>query len=310
METPAKQINVYLVDYDTIFITSKPKPLCDVPAMNFGNMPLDGGHLLLSDEEKKDFIKIEPGVKKYIKPLISAREFLNGMRRWCIWLVDVEPGELRKMPEVLKRVELVKKFRLASIAPSTRDHAATPSLFRDRNQPKSFIIIPRVSSETRKYIPMGFFDNKSIAGDTCMIISDGTLYHFGVLTSTMHMAWTRYVCGRLELRYRYSKDIVYNNFPWPVPTTKQTAEIVKATQNVLDIRAQFPNSSLADLYDPVAMPPALSKAHQKLDKAVEATYGRSFDDDSQRVAFLFELYQKLSGELFVEGKKRGKRGKG
>jgi hypothetical protein len=162
--------------------------------MNFGNMPLDGGHLLLSDEEREEFIKIEPKAENYIKPLISAREFLNGMRRWCIWLVDVEPGELRKMPEVLKRIEAVKKFRLASIAHSTRDHAVTPSLFRDRNQPDTFIVIPRVSSETRKYITMGFFDHNSIASDTCMTIPNGTVYHFGILTSTMHMA--RRVCRK------------------------------------------------------------------------------------------------------------------
>jgi hypothetical protein len=153
---------------------------------------------------------------------------------------------------------------------------------------------------------MGFFDGNSIAGDTCMIIPNGSLYHFGVLTSSMHMAWMRYVCGRLELRYRYSKDIVYNNFPWPSPTDKQKADIEQKAQAVLDARAEFPKSSLADLYDPLSMPPNLAKAHQKLDKAVEAAYGRVFDDDSQRVAYLFELYQKLSGELFIETKRRGK----
>jgi len=306
VETTVKQVNAYLVDFNSIFITSRSKPLCSVPPMNFGNMPLDGGNLILSDDEKNDFIKNEPKAEKYIKPLISAREFINGMKRWCIWLVGIDPSELRKMPEVLKRVEAVKEFRLASIAPSTRDHAVTPSLFRDKNHPDSFIVIPRVSSETRKYIPMGFFDHNSIASDTCMIIPNGTVFNFGILTSTMHMAWTRYVCGRLEMRYRYSKDIVYNNFPWPNPTEKQKEAIEKAAQNVLDTRAKFPEASLADLYDPIAMPPALVKAHQKLDKAVETAYGRSFDDDGQRVAFLFELYQKLSGELFVEGKKRGK----
>ena len=236
------------------------------------------------------------------------------MCRWCIWLVGIDPGDLRKMPEVLQRVEAVKKFRLESIAPSTRDHAATPSLFRDRNHPDSFIVVPRVSSETRKYIPMGFFDHDSIASDTCMIIPNGTVYHFGILTSTMHMAWTRCVCGRLKSDYRYSKDIVYNNFPWPNPTAKQKAAIERAAQDVLDIRKKFPNASLADLYDPVAMPHALIKAHQKLDKVVESAYGRSFDggihaDDSQRVVFLFELYQKLAGELFVKGKKgKGRKG--
>jgi hypothetical protein len=300
------QINAYLIDYNMIFITSRSKPLCKVPPMNFGNMPLDGGNLLLSDDEKNALLQVEPGAAKYIKPFISAREFLNNMNRWCIWLVDFEPKELRRLPEIKRRIEAVKAFRLASIAPSTREHAVTPALFRDRNCPGSFIVVPRVSSETRKYIPMGFFDGNSIAGDTCMIIPSGSLYHFGVLTSSMHMAWTRYVCGRLELRYRYSKDIVYNNFPWPSPVQKQFEAIQKDARAILEIRTKYFKSSLADLYDPLSMPADLIKAHQKLDKAVEAAYGRSFDDDSQRVAYLFELYQKLSGELFVETKRRWK----
>ena len=197
MEVVAKQINPYLIDTDIVFIQSRSSPLCNVPPMSFGNMPLDGGNLLLSDAEKDDLIKKEPMAEKYIKPLISAREFLNGMQRWCIWLVGVEPGEIKKMPEIQKRVEAVKQFRLASVAPSTRDHAIAPSLFRDRNNPDSFIVVPRVSSENRDYIPMGFFDTKSIPSDTCMQITNGTVYHFGILTSSMHMAWTRYVCGRL-----------------------------------------------------------------------------------------------------------------
>jgi hypothetical protein len=300
------QINAYLVDFNTIFITSRSMPLCNAPPMSFGNMPLDGGNLLLSDTEKNALLQIEPDAAKYIKPFISAREYLNNMNRWCIWLVDIEPSELRKLPEIKKRVEAVKTFRLASIAPSTREHAVTPALFRDRNCPDSFIVVPRVSSETRKYIPMGFFDGNSIAGDTCMIIPNGSLYHFGILTSSMHMAWMRYVCGRLELRYRYSKDIVYNNFPWPSPVQKQFETIQKEAQTILEIRIKYPKSSLADLYDPLSMPADLIKAHHKLDKAVENAYGRKFDDDSQRVAYLFELYQKLSGELFVDEKKRGK----
>ena len=307
LETKAKQINAYLIDFAPLFINSRSKPLCDVPPMSFGNMPLDGGNFLLSDKEKDDFIKNEPKAKKYILPLISAREFLNGMRRWCIWLVDAEPGEIRKMPEVVKRIEAAKQFRLASVAPSTRDHASAPSLFRDRNRPDSFIVVPRVSSEIRRYIPMGFFDYNSIASDTCMTIPNGTVYHFGVLTSTMHMAWMRYVCGRLELRYRYSKDIVYNNFPWPNPTEKQTATIGLAAQNILDTRAKFSNSSLADLYDPITMPPALQKAHQKLDKAVEAAYGKTFETDADRVTHLFSLYQKMTEGLFAaEAKKKRK----
>jgi hypothetical protein len=306
VEIKVSRLNPYLIDYDTLFISSRSKPICKVPAMKFGNMPLDGGHLLLSDEEKELFIKTEPNAAKYIKHFISAREFLNGLNRWCLWLVGVEPVELRKMPELIKRIEAVKQFRLSSIAPSTREHASLPALFRDRNHPDSFIVIPRVSSENRKYVPMGFFDHDSIAGDTCMIIPDAAMYHFGVLTSTMHMAWMRYVCGRLKSDYRYSKDIVYNNFPWPFSSDKQEAAIEEAAQAVLDARARFPDSSLADLYSPLTMPPELVKAHQKLDKAVEKAYGRSFDDDSQRVAYLFELYQKMSGELFVDTKKRGK----
>jgi hypothetical protein len=303
METTAKQINAYLVDSDTVFIQSRTKPICDVSAMITGNRPVDDGNLLFTDEEKNAFVKIEPLSEQYFKPFVSAREFLNGQNRYCLWLKEIDPSELRKMPEVIKRVENVKKFRLASTADSTQLLATRSSQFRDLNHPDSFIVVPRVSSENRKYIPMGFFDHNFIAGDTCVIIPNGTVFHFGVLTSTMHMAWTRYVCGRLKSDYRYSKDIVYNNFPWPSPTTKQTAEIEKAAQNVLDTRTQFTNSSLADLYDPVTMPPALAKAHQKLDKAVEVAYGRSFNDDSQRVAFLFELYQKLTGELFVKGRK-------
>ncbi len=206
---------------------------------------------------------------------------------------------------VYQRVKNNKEIRLKSSRPFLAD---VPHLFAQITQPggKDYILIPRVSSETRKYIPMGFFNKNTIAGDTCLIIPDGTLYHFGILTSTMHMAWTRYVCGRLKSDYRYSKDIVYNNFPFPEPTEKQKAEIEKSAQAVLDARLLFPHSSLADLYDPIAMPKELSQAHQKLDKAVETAYGRSFDDDGQRVAYLFELYQKLTGELFTETKKTGK----
>jgi len=305
MATSVKQINAYLVDYDTLFITSRGTPLCKVPEMNFGNMPADGGELLFTKEEKLLFLEKEPLAKKYFKQFISAHEFINKGDRWCLWLVDIEPTELKKLKLVYERVKNVKEIREKSARPFL---AEVPHLFAQITQPKGkdYILIPRHSSENRKYIPIGFFTSKNIAADSCLIIPDGTLYHFGVLTSTMHMAWMRYVCGRLELRYRYSKDIVYNNFPWPNPTEKQTTGIEKAAQDVLDTRAKFPNDSLASLYDPVAMPPALAKAHQKLDKAVEAAYGQSFSDDSQRVAHLFGLYQKLSGELFVEGKGRRK----
>jgi type I restriction-modification system DNA methylase subunit len=301
----AKKINAYLIDYDSMFIESRSAPLCNVPLMNFGNMPLDGGNLLFSDEEKDAFLRVEPEAAPYFKPLISAREFLNNKRRWCLWLVGADPGKLRKMPEVLKRIEAVKQFRLASKAPSTREHAAEPALFRDRNNPDSFIVVPRVSSENRQYIPMGFFDKNAIAGDTCMAVPGAALYHFGILESGMHMAWTRYVCGRLEMRYRYSKDIVYNNFPWPQePDNKQKAAIEKAAQAVLDARAAFPEASLADLYDPLTMPPALVKAHQTLDKAVEKAYGKEFTNDADRVAHLFYLYQTLTEGLIARKTRR------
>jgi hypothetical protein len=273
--------------------------------MNFGNMPADGGEFLFTTEEKNDFLLKEPEAAVYFRKFISANEFINNKERWCLWLADIEPGHLRKLKHILQRINNVKKIRIISARPHL---ANIPHLFAQITQPmdKDFILIPRHSSENRKYIPIGFFTYDNIAADSCLIVPDANLYHFGILTSTMHMAWMRSVCGRLKSDYRYSKDIVYNNFPWPSPTDKQSTVIEKTAQPVLDARALFPKSSLADLYSPLTMPPALVNAHQKLDKAVEAAYGRTFDDDSQRVAYLFELYQKLSGELFVDTKKRGK----
>lgn len=305
-ELKAKNINPYLVDAKDILITKRTNPLCNVPKMSFGNMPLDGGHLLLTEEEKNNFILKEPKSDKFIKPLISAYEFLNGGNRFCLWLLDAEPSELKQMPEVLKRAELVKKFRLESKAPSTQKFAATPTLFRDRNRPETFIVVPRVSSENRKLIPMGFFDKNSIVSDTCMSIPDGTIYHFGILMSTMHMAWVKSVCGRLESRYRYSKDIVYNNYPWPEsPNDKQVKAVETAAQKVLDARLEFPNSSLADLYDPLTMPPKLVKAHNELDKAVDLAYRpQPFTSEANRMVFLFELYEKYTADLFTREKSK------
>jgi hypothetical protein len=305
-EVKAKNINPYLVDAKDILITKRTNPLCNVPKMSFGNMPLDGGHLLLSEEEKNEFLLKEPKAEKFILPLISAYEFLNGGKRYCLWLVDAEPNELKQMPEVLKRAELVKIFRLESKAPSTQKFAATPTLFRDRNRPETFIVVPRVSSENRKLIPMGFFDKNSIVSDTCMSLPNGTIFHFGILMSTMHMAWVKSVCGRLESRYRYSKDIVYNNYPWPDnPNDKQVKAIEAAAQKVLDARQQFPNSSLADLYDPLTMPPALVKAHNELDKAVDLAYRpQPFTSEAGRMEFLFGLYEKYTADLFVKAKQK------
>ncbi len=310
LQVGVKNINPYLVDAKDILVIKSIAPICNVPKMSFGNMPLDGGHLLLSDEEKNEFILNEPKAEKFIKPLVSAYEFLNGEKRWCIWLVGAEPSELKQLPEVLKRVELVKKFRLASVAASTQKFAATPTLFRDKNQPESFIVVPRVSSENRKYIPMGFFDKNSIVSDTCMSIPNGTIYHFGVLMSFLHVVWTKKTGGYLGTSIRYSKDIVYNNYPWPEnPNGKQIKAIETAAQKVLDARLEFPKSSLADLYDPLTMPPALVKAHNELDKAVDLAYRpQTFTSEANRMEFLFELYEKYTADLFTKEKvKKGKK---
>jgi hypothetical protein len=303
-EIKAKNINPYLVDAKDLLINKSSNPICKVPQMSFGNMPLDGGHLLLSDEEKIEFLNKEPNAKKIIKPLISAYEFLKGEKRWCLWLVGAEPSEVKQMPEVLKRVELVKKFRIESIAPSTQKFASTPTLFRDKNQPQAFVLIPLHTSENRKYIPLGFFGNGEIANNSCSIIPNATLYHFGVLHSTMHMAWVKSVCGRLESRFRYSKDIVYNNFPWPDnPNVKQIKAIETAGQKILDARLEFPKSSLSDLYDTLTMPPVLIKAHNELDKAVDLAYrSQPFTSEANRMVFLFELYEKYTADLFTKEK--------
>jgi len=304
-EIKAKNINPYLVDAKDILISKSSNPICNVPKMSFGNMPLDGGHLLLSDEEKNEFILKEPKAGKFIKPLISAYEFLNGETRWCLWLVDAEPSELKQLPEVLKRIDAVKKFRLDSIRKQTIEKAKTPSLFGEiRDFGESYVVVPRVSSENRKYIPMGFFDKNSIVSDTCMAIPDCSTYHFGILTSAMHMAWVKSTCGRLKSDIRYSKDIVYNNYPWPENASdKQVKAIEEKAQKVLDTRSQFPNSSLADLYDPLTMPPTLVKAHNELDKAVDLAYRlQAFTSEANRMEFLFELYEKYTADLFTKEK--------
>jgi hypothetical protein len=306
-----KNINPYLVEGGDIFIERMDNPLCNVPKMCFGNMPLDGGHLLFTNEEKDELLKIEPQAAKYLKPLISAFEFINGMQRWCLWLERVEPYEYRSMPEILKRIDLVKKFRLNSKAPSTQKFAQTPALFRDRNRPKSYILIPSTSSENRTYIPLGFFGEDEVANNSCHIIPDGTIYHFGIVSSKMHVTWLKHIGGRLESRFRYSKDIVYNNFPWPEnPTDKQKEKVESAVKKVLETRELFPGSTLADLYDPLTMPPALVKAHQELDKAVDLCYrSQPFPNETKRIEFLFDLYEKYTSGLFREKKeKRSKLG--
>ena len=308
-----KNINPYLVEGKDFALLSRSKPLNKVPEIKRGNSPYDGGHFLFSEVEKDNFLVNEPNAKKYIKNFLGAREFINGIKKYCLWLKEVQPQEIKELPLVFERVKKVKEFRENSPGIETRSYASFPMLFRDRNNPDSFIVIPRVSSENRKYIPMGFFDKNYIAGDTCMTIFNGELFHFGMLTSLMHMAWVKYVCGRLKSDYRYSKDIVYNNYPWPLnPTDKQKQAVETAAQNVLDTRALFPSSSLADLYHPLTMPPALVKAHQVLDKAVDACYrSQPFTTDANRMEYLFGLYEQYTADLFATTKKKKtKKGEG
>ena len=296
----AKNINAYLVDSVDVFLQNRSKPLCNVPEMRFGSMPRDGGNLLLSDDEKTSLIADEPQAETFIQPFIGARGFLNGELRWCIWFYNRDPGPLRVLPRLRERVERVKAFRLKSKAKSTRKFAATPYLFCQIAQPEcDYILVPRHSSENRYLVPMGFLDPGQIAADSCNTIPSAETYHFGVLQSSMHMAWVRFTCGRLKSDFRYSKDIVYNNFPWPQTTqVKHREAIEEAALQVLNTRASFPNSTLADLYDLIAMPSSLVAAHQKLDRAVDTAYGRrSFKTDAERVAFLFERYQQISSLL-------------
>jgi hypothetical protein len=302
----AKNINPYLVDALDSLLDSRTKPICHVPAMVNGSKPTEGGNLLLSDEEKNELIKNEPQAAKWIKPFLGAEEFINNVPRWCLWLVDANPQELRAAPLVNKRIQGVKEMRLASKDAQTLKDAATPTLFQKIRQPESaYLLIPSVSSETRSYIPVGYLSQEIIVSNLAYAVPNATLFHFGMITSNMHMAWVRAVCGRLKSDFRYSNTIVYNNYPWPeAPTERQVKAVEVAAQAVLNARAAFPDNSLADLYDPLSMPPALVKAHQSLDKAVDACYGKKIlETDSQRVAFLFELYQKITSLLPIQKSK-------
>ena len=287
---PAHNINAYLVDAPNVIITSRSKAICDVPPMIYGNKPVDGGNLIIEAKDYDNFIAQEPNAAKYIKRFVGAQEFLHNEKRYCLWLVGANPSELSKMPLVLERIQKCREMRLASKDDGARKLASLPSLFRDTKNPDTYIIIPCHSSETREYVPMGFMDADSIVGNANLFIPNAKLYHFGLLESRMHMAWMRAVCGRLEMRYRYSKDIVYNNFIWPEADEARQAAVTQAAQAVLDARARYAESTLADLYDPLTMPPELSKAHARLDALVDKLYGRTFATDADRVAHLFALY--------------------
>ncbi|MGE3425102.1 MAG: DNA methyltransferase [Dehalococcoidia bacterium] len=309
---PATNINAYLVDAPDVFLSNRSAPICSVPPMRFGSMPRDGGHLILGAEERDALLADCPAAEKWIRRYTGAEEFLNNGRRYCLWLIGADPAKLKACPAIVKRLEAVRDYRLQSKAASTRKAAATPGLFVQLAQPNSdYLLVPRVSSERRKYVPMAFERSDLIANDQVLTVEGATAYHFGVMTSAMHMAWVKYTCGRLKSDYRYSKDVVYNNFPWPDDSNKAlVASIEKAAQNVLSVRSDYPEPSLAELYDPILMPPELSRAHQTLDRAVDAAYGkRSFSSDAERVAFLFELYQKYTSLLPSDPKGKSRRKK-
>ncbi len=292
-----EKINGYLTNAADIYIENRKHPICKVPAMAMGNQPIDDSNYLFSAEEKAAFLMQEPAAAPYFHPWLGAQEFINNNPRHCLYIGRVSPAELKKMPLVMKRVEAVQAFRSSSSRPSTLKLAAYPTQFQTENIPVNpYIAIPQVSSERRRYIPMGFLTPEVLCSDKLRLIPDATLYHFGVLTSAMHMAWVRTVTGRLKSDYQYSAKIVYNNFPWPEATQEQQEKIASLAQGVLDARELYPDSSLADLYDPLTMPPELVAAHRKLDAAVEKTYGRQFTDDAERVAFLFERYSELVNE--------------
>ncbi|GMO46271.1 MAG: N-6 DNA methylase [Termitinemataceae bacterium] len=290
-----------------IFIEKKNTPICKVSEMLFGSMPNDGGNFLLDENEKNELLKKDATVISLIRPILGSREFLHNILRYCIWLDGVPPSKYQNNKTIMDRILKVKELRLNSKREATKKLAEFPMLFGEIRQPKSnYLLVPSTSSERRKYIPIGFIDMNFICSDANLMIPNATLYEFGIITSTMHMAWVRYVCGRLKSDYRYSASIVYNNFPWPSPTDKQKEIIKSAAQNVLDARKLHTEDALGALYNPLTMPPDLTKAHNKLDRLVEKAYGRTFDNDTQRVAYLFELYQTMTSELFVETKKTGK----
>jgi type I restriction-modification system DNA methylase subunit len=306
---PVKRINAYLVDAPDVLLNKRTTPVCNVSPMANGGKATDGGNLLLSDEEKAELISVEPKAAKWIRPFLMGDEFINNIGRWCLWLVNIPPAELRAMPHVLKRVEGVRAMREASTKSATVALASTPTLFGEIRQPKSkrYLAIPKVSSERRQFIPIGYLDSDVICGDKIFFVDDASLFTFGVLTSTMHNAWMRYTCGRLKSDYSYSNTIVYNNYPWPgfagePLSDKHRNAIEQAAHCVLDARAQFADASLADLL----------KAHQKLDAAVDAAYQpsggkKTYASDAERVAFLFELYQRITSLLPVPATKKARK---
>ncbi|HVM46606.1 MAG TPA: DNA methyltransferase [Candidatus Acidoferrum sp.] len=307
----AANISPYLNPGPDSFVTKRTKPLADVPDMRCGNKPSDGGNFLLTNAEKKALLAVEPAAAKFVRRFTGSEEFINGSIRWCLWLKDANPAELRGLPEIMKRVQAVREFRAKSTAAPTRNAAKTPTLFFYISQPATkYILVPEVSSERRNYVPIGFMSPEVISANTNFIVPSDSLYLFGLLTSAMHMTWMRQVGGRLESRYRYSGSMVYNTFPWPQDVRSKLRTLVEAAaQAVLDARAKYPTSTLADLYDPLTMPGPLLKAHRELDRAVDRCYRpEPFASDRQRVEYLFALYEKLTAPLVAAAKPaRGRR---
>ena len=295
--TFASNINAYLIDAPDVFLESRSKPLCCVPQMRSGGKPVEGGNLIFTEAEKIDFLKKEPKAEAFMRKFMGSDDFINGNTRWCLWLYGVSPKAIRDLPFVLKRVEAVRDFRLSSVKEATKEFANRPMQFMEIKQPDSdFLMIPATSSENRRYIPIGYLDKSVVASNAASFVPNASLYIFGILTSNVHMAWMRTVCGRLKSDYRYSNTIVYNNFPWPSPTNEQKALIEQTAQGILDARALYPDASLADLYDELTMPPELRKTHQQNDRAVMAAYGFPVKDftESDCVAALMRMYQELS----------------
>jgi hypothetical protein len=307
-ELKVKNINPYLVEGKDEFVVRRKDPISNVPGLIKGNQPTDNGYYLFTPEEKKQFIKEEPKAEKWFRKFIGSTEFINNIERSCLWLKDIQPNELKRLPKVYERVQLVKSYRLKSPKAATVKKAETPALFDEIRQPSSdYLVIPEVSSERRKYLPIGYMPADVISSNKNYMLPNATTYHFGILNSLMHNIWTHHVSGRLKSDIQYSNGIVYNNFPWPEnPSEKQVKAVEVAAQNVLDVRTHFPESSLADLYDPNTMPPALLKAHQALDKAVDLCYrSQPFPNETKRIEFLFELYDKYTAGLFGK-KSRGR----
>jgi hypothetical protein len=308
----AANINGYLMDAPNAWIESRTNPICDVPVMGIGNKPIDGGNYLFLEDEMNEFIKKEPASAKYFRPWYGSEEFINGKKRYCLWLGDCSPTELFSLPECMKRVQAVRDFRLASKSEGTRKIADKPTRFHVENMPKgNYLLEPKVSSEKRQYVPMGFMDSQTIASDLVMVLPSATLYHFGVLTSSVHMAWMRTVCGRLEMRYRYSANIVYNNFPWPEVGERGTgsetsksrsdllfdvSQITQTAQAILDARAKYPDATFAQMYgDKMYLFPELVAAHAANDAAVMKAYGYAPTMTEPEIAAdLMRRYQELT----------------